>query len=163
MGWDGRVMPDACLGAGNPDWPQCSDCPDRPGWGVAPWLPAAAAAGACGWRALAEPGGAGPTSGSRSIAHPAHAAGAARSRGAGAVCPGSGATPSLINLLLAGLAQKPQTGNITLNADEHSHRPTTHGDPSPLRGALCRRVPGSGHCEPRRNRGESLGQSAGGH
>jgi hypothetical protein len=24
-------------------------------------------------------------------------------------------------------------------------------------------VPGSGHCEPRRNRGESLGQSAGGH
>jgi hypothetical protein len=51
--------------------------------------------------------------------------------------------------LLAGLAQKPQIGGFPLNADEHCHRPTTHGDPSPRGGALCCRVNRSGHREPR--------------
>lgn len=74
MEWDGRVVL-------RPAWALA--IPTGLNVSIAPWLPAAAAAGACGWRALAQPGGAGPTSGSRSIAHPAHAAGAwLSSRGA---------------------------------------------------------------------------------
>lgn len=34
-------------------------------------------------------------------------------------------------MLLAGLAQKPLTGEIPLDADEHRHCPTTRGDTSP--------------------------------